>query len=436
MTDPKTDAVLSTEEVAVHPYAELSTIKKILLVATTFTSYMLFAVAWNWGDMYVTSLGFSASRTAVMTNAITLSQVLGSLIAANVMVKLGVRKAYTLAGGLIIFGGLVALTQAFPLVFFIRFVMGLGGALMVVLGSGIAAKVLTGKDLQIANGIGSVAFNTGLAVAMTFGFLFSGRSTLAVVVAASCSLLLLIVWLVLSKVIIKPEARQEQTQDNSYTMRDGFKEWFNWIFALAYTGLLSYYIVAFTFMDPSTIRWVVYSGIIGALSGTVVSARVSDRVKPAIAFWCGLAQVVAAAGVLALSGHRFEVLVGVILGFVIFFPMPFFVQTAFIRPGVTARQIAVTFSIFWAVSYAGSVLLIMVFAWIADATGGLVEGTNIPESVTPMIFIVVVEASFVIGTFFIWRWFKKQWALQASNELANPGQEATANSPSTGGEDK
>ena len=309
MSDKKTSPAAQ----AVHPYADLSSARKILLVATTFCSYMLFAVAWNWGDIYVTSLGFSASRTAMMTNAITLAQVLGSLVAANIIVKLETRNAYTLAGALIIFGGVVSLTQAFPLVFFIRFVMGLGGALMVVMGSAIAAKVLTGRDLQVANGINSVAFNTGLAVAMTFGVRVFGRPVLGVLIAASLSLILLVVWLVISKMILRPEAPQEVAKDTSYTMADGFKEWFNWVFALAYTGLLSYYIVAFTFMDPSTIRWVVYAGIVGALSGTIVSARVEDRVKPIVVVWCGLAQVIAAAGVLAMSGHHLEILIGVIL---------------------------------------------------------------------------------------------------------------------------
>lgn len=398
-----------------HLYADLSLSRKILLVATTFTSYMLFALAWNWGDMYVTSLGFSASRTAVMTNAITLAQVVGSLVAANVIVRMGIRNSYALAGALIVFGGLVSLTQAFPLVFFIRFVMGLGGALMVVMGSAIAAKVLTGRDLQIANGIGSVAFNTGLAVAMTFGGMVVGRPIIGVLIAASLSLILLIAWWIVSKMVLRPEPAQEVAQDTSFTMKDGFKEWFNWVFALAYTGLLSYYIVAFTFMDPSTIRWVVYAGIVGALSGTVVSAKTDNATKPLVVVWCALAQVIAAAAVLAMSGHRLEVLIGVILGFVIFFPMPFFVQTAFIRPGVTPRQIAVTFSIFWAVSYAGSVVIIMIFAAIADATGGLVSGTNIPVSVAPMIFIVFAEATFLIGTFLIWRWFKKQNALAVAS---------------------
>lgn len=394
-----------------HLYEGLSTTHKVALVATTFTSYMLFALAWNWGDIYVTSLGFSASRTALMTNAITLAQVVGSLVAANVIVQMGIRNSYALAGGLIVLGGLVSLTQAFPIVFFIRFVMGLGGALMVVMGSAIVAKVLTGRDLQIANGIGSVAFNTGLAVALTFGGRVVGQPIMGVLIAAGLSLILLVVWLVVSKLVLRPEPAEEVSQDTSFTMRDGFKEWFNWAFALAYTGLLSYYIVAFTFMDPSTIRWVVYAGIIGALSGTVVSAKVENTLKPVIVVWCALIQVVAAAAVLAMSGHRLEVLIGVILGFVIFFPMPFFVQTAFIRPGVTPRQIAVTFSIFWAVSYAGSVVIIVIFAAIADATGGLVAGTNIPVSVAPMIFIVFAEATFLVGTFMIWRWFKKQNAL-------------------------
>ncbi|GAA4367810.1 hypothetical protein [Paeniglutamicibacter cryotolerans] len=108
---------------------------------------------------------------------------------------------------------------------------------------------------------------------------------------------------------------------------------------------------------------------------------------------------------LAMTDHRLAPLIGVILGLVIFFPMPFFVQLAFIRPGVSPRQIAVTFSIFRAVAYAGSALFIQIFAWIADATGGLENG--IPVSNVPLAFIVVVESTFVIGAYLLWSWFKK-----------------------------
>ena len=379
---------------------------KFLISAMLFLSYMLFAVAWNWGDLYVRSLGFSASRTALMTNAITLAQVVGSLVAANILLRLGPRNAFTLASGLIVVGGLVSLTDAFPLIFFIRFILGLGGALMVVLLSGIVARVLTGSALQVANGLNSVAFNTGLAVALTFGVQMGANPTFAVVLAASLSLVLLLLWLVVARRGLKGTARQDAAVDSSYTMRDGFREWFNWVFALSYTGLLSYYIVAFTFMDPETIRWVVYAGVIGALAGTLVSARVPDALKPVVVVVCGALQVIAAASVLALTDHALAPLVGVTLGLVIFVPMPFCVQLAFIRPGVTPRQIAGTFSIFWAVAYAGSVVFIQIFAWIADATGGLESG--VPVSNVPLVFIVFVESTFVIGAFLLWRWFRKQ----------------------------
>lgn len=383
-----------------------------------FLSYMLFAVAWNWGDLYIRSLGFSASRTALMTNAITIAQVVGSLVAANVMLRIGPRRAFALASALIVLGGLVSLTDAFPLIFFIRFVLGLGGALMVVLLSGIVARILTGRALQVANGVNSVAFNTGLAVALTFGGQFADQPIVAVLLAAGLSLVLLVVWfLVATRGLRGTESAGQRDLDRSYTMRDGFREWFNWVFALSYTGLLSYYIVAFTFMDAETIRWVVYAGVVGALAGTVVSARVPDRLKPLVVVVCGALQVIAAAAVLGLADSRAAILVGVILGLVIFFPMPFFVQTAFIRPGVTARQIAVTFSIFWAVSYAGSVVIIQVFAWIADATGGLGAG-NVPVSNVPQIFIVIMEAGFLVGTFLIWRWFRRQWAAAPAGSLA------------------
>jgi lipid-A-disaccharide synthase-like uncharacterized protein len=133
------------------------------------------------------------------------------------------------------------------------------------------------------------------------------------------------------------------------------------------------------------------------------------------------AQLISAAAVLALSESRFATLVGVILGLAIFFPMPFFVQLAFLRPGVTAREISVTFSIFWAVSYAGSVVIIQVFAWIADATGGLSGG--VPVSNVPLIFIVIMEAGFLVGTFLLARHLAP--TLKAAAEAAEK-QEAAA----------
>ena len=44
----------------------------------------------------------------------------------------------------------------------------------------------------------------------------------------------------------------------------------------------------------------------------------------------------------------------------------------------------------------------------ARFAGGLDQG--VPVSIAPMVFIVVVEAGFLVGTLLIWRWFRRAWA--------------------------
>ncbi len=379
---------------------------KFAVSVTLFLSYAFFAFAWRAGDAYVASLDFGGSERAFLTNALTIAQALGSLVAANVLLRMGARNAFALSSLLIIFGGAISFTTAFPLVFFIRFVLGIGGALTVVFMSGIVASLLTGRALQIANGVNSVAFNTGMALALTVIPLVSGDPGVLATISAGISLLILVLWLVLSRRVPK-NAGGQAANEETYTMADGFKDWFNWIFALAYTGLLAYYIVAFTFMDPETIRWVIYAGVIGALTGTVVAARVPDKLKPTIVVVAAAAQLVTAAAMLALSDHRYAALVGVLLGLVIFFPMPFFVQLAFMRVGVTPRQVSVTFSIFWAVSYAGSAVIIQIFGWMVDLTGGFLPGSSQPVSITPLAFIVAVESTFLIGSILLARHLRR-----------------------------
>ncbi len=382
------------------------------IAALLFATYMLFAVAWRSGDFYVATLGLSASRTALLTNAITIAQVIGSLAAANVLLKLGVRKAFALSSILIILGFALALVEAYPIVFAIRFTLGLGGALTAVYLSAIVARVLSGTALQIANGVNSVAFNVGLAIVLTFAVPIGRNPQAAIFAAAAFSTVALVLWLVLSKHV--PEASGAAADEEShYTMRHGFGDSFNWIFALAYAGLLSYYLVAFTFMDFTTVRWVVYAGVVGALSGTAVAAKTSNDRKPLVVVACAAAQIVTAALMLALSHSPVAAFIGVLLGLSMFFPMPFFVQLAFMRPGATPRRISVTFSIFWAVSYAVSVVILQIFGWITDATGGL-GPDNTPMSATPLTFIVVVEGGFLVGALLLARYFRKARALEGA----------------------
>ncbi|WP_432459884.1 hypothetical protein [Agarivorans sp. QJM3NY_25] len=65
-----------------------------------------------------------------MTNAITIAKVIGNLSAAWLLVKMGPKKAFSLALLLIVAGVAGAYESSYPWYVFTRLVMGFGGALI------------------------------------------------------------------------------------------------------------------------------------------------------------------------------------------------------------------------------------------------------------------------------------------------------------------
>lgn len=382
------------------------------IAALMWLTYVLYAIQWKSGDFYIAGLGLGGSRTALLTNAITIAQVVGSLSAANILLKLGPRWAFAMSSFLIVLGFTLAFADVFPMVFAIRFMLGFGGSLTVVYMGSIVAKILQGNPLQVVNGLNSVAFNIGMAVALTFALPIRANAETAILSVAAMAAVVLVLWILVSG--RTPKATGQAAIDEAhYTMRDGFKEPFNLIFALGYSGLLAYYVVSFTFMHPDNVKWVIYAGVVGALTGTVLASRTPDVRKPRVVVISAALQLAAAAAMVAGAQSDYVAVIGMILGFAIFFPMPFFVQLAFIRPGATPRRISVTMSIFWALSYGVSTIVVWIFGKIADLTGGL-DAENIPVSVVPMIFIVIIEGSFLVGSIMLMRYFKKVWAFDGT----------------------
>ena len=67
--------------------------------------------------------------------------------------------------------------------------------------------------------------------------------------------------------------------------------------------------------------------------------------------------------------------------------MPAYVTLAFLRKDSTPRSISITFSIFWAVSYAVSIFIVQAFAAIKLAMG----------TPSAFMFIIAVESMFFFG---------------------------------------
>lgn len=364
-------------------------IKKYLIELILFFTYALFAMSWKVGDIFIAELGFSATQLATMTNAINIAKIIGSLIAAYVVLKIGNRKSFAYSTVLIILGVFLPFIDQFSTIFIIRFVLGLGGALVLVTISPIVAKVFTTEELPIVNGLNSVAFNVGLAMALSLNSVISANTTISIQIISGILAILLLGWIIVSQTIpsLKEQPNSVQTDVENYTIKDGFKDPFNWIFALSYSGLLGFYLISFTFMKAETVRFVIYAGVIGALVGTFNAKSFKDklllvRVSAVCQFFCS-------ALFLFFYEHSMVQIIATLLGFFIFFPMPAYVTLAFTRKDVTPRKISVTFSIFWALSYFMSVIYIQLFAFLTDTSNSLT---------VPFSFILIVASSFVFGT--------------------------------------
>lgn len=376
--------------------------KKYFIEFILFTSYMLFAMAW------VGSAGFmkeimlmtgmnTLAEASILSTALTFAKIIGTFIAAWTIVKFGIRNAFTVASILMCLSIVTPYATSFNILLISRFLMGLGGALVIVYFNPIVYKYFAPNERAVINGLNAIAFNVGTAIMMfgtsSFVAIFgSWQATLTVI--SILSVVMLILWLIFGKIDLSTP-NNTPTKETSYTLLDGLRDKFNWMYALTYSGLLAFYIVLFTFYPKIGItqtKQVILFGIIGAIAGMIYSNKTTRRVS--ILRISGLIQVISAFGLsFAGTNQTLAFVCAAMLGFFMFLPMPALVTYAQERPGMTAQRISVTFSLFWSISYLVATIIPTIFAKLVDMSDGNYS--------TAFTFICLVEGSFFIGSLFL-----------------------------------
>lgn len=376
--------------------------KKYFIEFILFTSYMLFAMAW------VGSAGFmkeimlmtgmnTLAEASILSTALTFAKIIGTFVAAWTIVKFGIRNAFTVASILMCLSIVTPYATSFNILLISRFLMGLGGALVIVYFNPIVYKYFAPNERAVINGLNAIAFNVGTAIMMfgtsSFVAIFgSWQATLTVI--SILSVVMLILWLIFGKIDLSTP-NNTATKETSYTLLDGLRDKFNWMYALTYSGLLAFYIVLFTFYPKIGItqtKQVILFGIIGAIAGMIYSNKTTRRVS--ILRISGLIQVISAFGLsFAGTNQTLAFVCAAMLGFFMFLPMPALVTYAQERPGMTAQKISVTFSLFWSISYLVATIIPTIFAKLVDMSDGNYS--------TAFTFICLVEGSFFIGSLFL-----------------------------------
>ncbi|MCW8864188.1 MAG: MFS transporter, partial [Colwellia sp.] len=137
---------------------------KHLVAVLVFVSYTLFAMAWVGGTASMSQIMSamqvdSLASASFISGAVTLAKIIGTFIAAGLALKLGVKNAFFVSGLLISIGLLTPLAPNYEMLLLSRFLMGLGGAFMIVYFNPIVMVWFTPEERPTINGINAVAFN-------------------------------------------------------------------------------------------------------------------------------------------------------------------------------------------------------------------------------------------------------------------------------------
>jgi len=384
-------------------YMNFPTISNKYIVATiVFISYMLFAMAWVGGtasmNQIMSSMNINSLASAsFISGAVTLAKIAGTFIAALVAIKLGLKKAFFLSGILISVGLLTPLSQNYELLLLSRFLMGLGGAFMIVYFNPIVMAWFPPEERPTINGINAVAFNVGTGIVLwqmaNFNTITgSWKSTLLIFSCAS--ILLSFVWLLVKNQEQENKSINTINNEQDYTYTEALKDKFNWIYALTYSGILAFYICLFTFYPKAGISQsalVIGAGIIGTFAGIIYSKKFTFRVP--VIRWSGLIVVITVFGLSFSSSTLIQNLCAMALGFFIFFPVTALVTIPHELPKMTVQKITVIFSLFYSISYSVATVVLWAFGKLVDINNG--------DYSAAFILITILSSTLFIGSFFL-----------------------------------
>ncbi|MFB2779236.1 MFS transporter [Shewanella mangrovisoli] len=376
---------------------------KYLVEGLVFTSYVLFAMAWVGGTASMNNIMASMhiesyASASLLSGAVTLAKIVGTFAAAYLTLKFGVKYAFLVAALLIVTGVMTPYAPNYELLLVSRFLMGLGGAFMIVYFNPIVMHWFAPEERPVINGLNAVAFNVGTAIVL-WGMpsinAISGGWQQSLLVFSLASLVLALLWLLVKfEQAPSHQANAQQDAITSYSYLDGLKDGFNWVYALTYSGLLSFYICLFTFYPLAGIsqsKWVIGFGIVGTIAGILYSRKQPLRLP--IIRLSGLLIFLTVLGLSFGSAPWLQTLCAIVLGFCIFLPVTALVSIPHELPKMTSQKITVIFSLFWSISYLISTLVLWLFGKLVDINQG--------SYFASFLLITLLSATVFVGSYFL-----------------------------------
>lgn len=376
---------------------------KYLVEGLVFLSYVLFAMAWvggtaSMGQIMQSMAIDSLADASFISGAVTLAKIVGTFCAAWLAVRYGVKMAFFIASLLIAVGVFTPYSPNYEILLVSRFLVGLGGAFMIVYFNPIVLQWFTPQERPVVNGLNAVAFNVGTGVVlwlMNDINRLTGGWQASLTLFSLASVLLALIWL-----FVEFDSQERTDADGNtkneeiYTYTLGLKDKFNWAYAFTYSGLLAFYICLFTFYPKAGIsqsKWVIGFGIIGTIAGILYSQKIKQRLP--VIRWSGLIMTISLIGLSFSQTPHVQMMSAIVLGFFIFFPITALVSIPHELSNMTSSRVTVIFSLFYSISYLLATFILWAFGKLVD----VYQGDYAPS----LSMICVLSLTFFVGSFFL-----------------------------------
>jgi CP family cyanate transporter-like MFS transporter len=379
-------------------------------VGTIITlSYTVFAMIWVAGNQLAPLIGKHFHITSQLflsplNTSITVAKILVPLFSLLLLRYLNLYKAVLIALFFMLFSLYTPFSTTYWGFLITRCLLGIGGSLMAVYIHPLIAEYFDGKSKNIINGINAISFNLGTIIILyLFPSLVLSLNKDWQLALFIVSFLMLFVFLLSLGVFW---GKDSSIKDDSYikpSLKTLFKtlcSGYNIAVIIAYSGLLSFFVVLFTYyplLGKSNAKLVIVWGTIGGLIGAYVNK--SSRIpRLAILKIAGVFQIIGVIGFSFINNSVSNIFFSILLGLFMNFQMPMLFSLIHEKQSQKINLVNMM-SLFWSLSYLIATINSTLFALFLDIFK------------TPFwayIFIILITSLFFIGSFFIGHYAKNE----------------------------
>lgn len=363
---------------------------KYVTESLLFLLYMAFGISWFAFSPVLPELRayyhISGKMGGSLSSVVSLAKTFVPILAGVLGARFGIKITLAVGAGLSAFALLFPFAHTFTQLLFLRFLFGIGGAIIVTLMGACVAEIFSKKELPLVNAFNNVAVNTGITVSifLTPVLLLVMSWKKAFLLYGFLNLLLLVLWLILGagghSRPAGEKARDQASLWDVLRMRE------TWLLGLAFTGPLSFYLALNTWL-PSYYQeahnfsrqaasgytaLMNFAGIPVAVLGGFLASRLGVR-RPLMIF-PGIFMALSGLGMVLLTDPFFIKICALVLGSSFFlYVSPMFTLPVEL-PGMNPKKVGLLLGVVFSLAYSTSFFSPILVGWTKDAMGSYLPG--------------------------------------------------------------